>query len=203
MRDGIAEKKGIVERLKQEIKMERYRLDEARERITELSEMFCSVMEYYHQPWYKSGRIDRDNYLPVVNGLPFEDLTAGSGGLPTLVNGAYHLAGLIFSILRKESLIPRFLIIDSPRKNLGAKRDDKNANAQVYRHYRMLSGTYGDNFQLIVVDNEVPSGFADFVELTLSYDAPLIPGVEHPGEGKVETIGDDAEEGSSQLSLPG
>ncbi len=202
MKNQISEIRRISGQLKLDIETERRRLDEAKERILELSEMFDSVMNYYKQPWYKSGRINRDNYLPVVNGLAFENLSAGSGGLPTLVNGAYHLAGIIFSIVWKEAIAPKFLIVDSPRKNLGTKKGDKNANARIYDHYRMLSSTYEDNFQIIVVDNDAPSGFADFVRLKLSYDDPLIPGIEHPGEGKVKIIGgEETLDESGQLGL--
>lgn len=203
MRDNIAKSEQRHKNLIADIEMERYRLDEARERIKELSDVFSSIMDYYKLRWYKSGRIDRESYLPIVNGFSLEDITAGSGGLPTLINGAYHLASLVFAILHGESLVPKFLIIDSPRKNLGNMKDDKQASVRVYNYYRTLLDTYGNKFQLIVADNDIPVGYSEFVSLRLTYDNPLVPGIEHPGEGNVKLIGEDDENGESQLSLIG
>lgn len=43
--------------------------------------------------------------------------------------------------------------------------------------------------QLIIADNDVPTKVRRGLQiLSFDYNAPLIPDVEHPGEGNVETL---------------
>lgn len=161
----------------------------ARTRIDDLSTIFREVLEFIKFPWYESARIDSTTYLPIVNEQKYENLTAGSGGMPTLVNDAYHLAGLVYSLRTSDSLLPRFLIIDSLRKGLGQHAENLNTISLLYRYLRRLSDTYEGKFQLIVADNDVPEEYREYIQLSLSYEDPLVPGISHPGEGMVETIG--------------
>ncbi len=163
----------------------------ARERIAELSEIFRDILVDFKLPWYRIARIDQHSYLPVVNEHPFEELTAGAGGMPTMVNDAYHLSALVFSLRHSACLLPRFIIIDSPRKGMGRHPDNEITVQRIYRYFRTLASTYEANFQLIVADNDVPEEFKEFVKVSFDYENPLVPGIEHPGGGKVETVGGD------------
>jgi len=174
----------FVERSLRDAKTE---LEARRERVGVLSDLFDELLRFFRLPWYQSASIDRRTYLPVVNGQSPEELL--SSGMRTIVNDAYHLAGLTYT-LTHQTLLPAFLIIDSPRKNLGSDPDDTAISFQIYRHFQRMAGAYGDQFQLIVADNDVPAAMGYLTSITLDYDSPLIPDVEHPGEGQVETIED-------------
>jgi hypothetical protein len=163
----------------------RAQLEARRERVVELSDLFDELLRFFRLPWYESAHIDRSSYLPVINGQRPEELL--SGGMRTIVNDAYHLAGLTHT-LTHQTLLPPFLIIDSPRKNLGSDPDDTAISFQIYRHFQRLAGAYGDSLQLIVADNDVPPAMRDLTSFTLDYDHPLVPDVHHPGKGNVETI---------------
>src|SRR6266508_100188 len=181
----LAELQGELRSVERLLRDARVQLEARRERVVELSDLFDELLRFFRLPWYESARIDRRSYLPVVNGQNPEDLL--SGGMRTIVNDAYHLAGLTYT-LTHPTLLPPLLIIDSPRKNLGSGPDDTAISFQIYRHFQRLAGAYGDNFQLIVADNDVPPAMRDLTSFTLDYDHPLIPDVQHPGEGRVETI---------------
>ncbi len=180
-----AELESELRSVKRFLRDARTELEARRERVVELSDLFDELLRFFRLPWYESAHIDRRSYLPVVNGQSPEELL--SGGMRTIVNDAYHLAGLTHT-LTHQTLLPSFLIIDSPRKNLGSGPDDTAISFQIYRHFQRLAGAYGDNFQLIVADNDVPPAMRDLTSFTLDYDHPLIPDVQHPGEGRVETI---------------
>jgi hypothetical protein len=47
-----------------------------------------------------------------------------SGGMKTIVNIAYFLANLTWSLRDPTALLPRLLITDSPRKDHGAGAED-------------------------------------------------------------------------------
>jgi hypothetical protein len=182
---GLAELAGELRSVERLLRDARVELEARRERVVELSDLFDELLRFFRLPWYESARIDRRSYLPIVNGQSPEELL--SGGMRTIVNDAYHLAGLTYT-LTHQTLLPPFLIIDSPRKNLGSAPDDTAISFQIYRHFQRLAGAYGDRFQLIVADNDVPTTMQDLTSHTLDYDHPLVPDVQHPGEGQVETI---------------
>lgn len=165
---------------------ERAGVEAARERIAVLSEMFDNLLKAFRYPWYPSGgaSIDHDTYLPVVGQDSFAE---ASSGMQTLLNVAYHLAGLRYGLQVGDSLVPLFLVLDSPRKNLG-NINDRSIGQEIYRRFRSLQDAYPARFQLILADNDPPPFAQDFNTLTLSYEHPFIPWVEHPGEGHVEPI---------------
>lgn len=173
--------------LEEELRATRDEMEVARQRVVELSGMFDEILVSFQFPWYSSARIDLDSYLPVVNGQSFDAL--GSGGMKTLVNDAYHLANLTYALSQRDSLLPLFLVIDSPRKNLGSGVQDSQISLSIYRRFRTLADAYQGRFQLIVADNNVPEVGQEFVRLSFDYERPLIPEVAHPGPEHVQTIG--------------
>ncbi|MFC8675022.1 AAA family ATPase [Streptomyces griseorubiginosus] len=157
-------------------------------RIGELSEIFDSIVSGFNLPWYQSAEVDQKTYLPVVNGQEFDQLSVG-GARKTLVNLAYHLAGLQYAVTHDSVSFPTLLIADSPRKNIGQTDEDARMGSAIYRRFSELQQGESGQFQLIVADNNIPSDFdGQFAQIHLTYDDPLVPGVTHPGEG-VETIG--------------
>jgi hypothetical protein len=184
--DDVARLETDLRQTTEALRKARMRLEAGRLRVVTLSELFDDLLQGFRYPWYESARIDLDTYLPVVNGESFE---AASGGMKTLINVAYHVAGLRYGIQQGDSLLPLFLMIDSPRKNLGAENvDDKEIGGQIYTRFRAMQDANPQGFQLIVADNDVPLGVNDFNAIHLDYEHPLVPGVLHPGPGRVEPI---------------
>lgn len=158
-----------------------------RGRISELSDLFDEIIQALDMPWYEPGaHIDSTSYLPVVNGVDIKDL--GSGGMKMMTNVAYHLALLTYGLANRIETIPDLLIIDSPRKNLGASEEDQSHAESFYRWISALTETYQGQFQMLIADNdEPPAGTPLRTHIRLSHDAPLIRDLPHPGD--VETIG--------------
>jgi uncharacterized protein YoxC len=157
-------------------------------RIDELSEAFDGILQEFQLPWYEPSHIDAATYLPMVGGKRLEELS--SGGMKTLVNNAYFLAGLTYALRAgSETHLPRFMIIDTPRKNFGSDPEDRRAADRIYRWLRRLTASYGSSaFQLIVADNDIPPDAEEFNIIRLSYEEPLITDLPHPGPDAVETL---------------
>jgi hypothetical protein len=153
-----------------------------RVRLDELAEVFDGIVRNLRLPWYRSAEIDRENYMPVVNGEQFDELSVG-GARKTIVNLAYHLANLQYA-LESDLAYPGLLIVDSPRKNVGQTAEDVAVALEVYTSFVRLAQEFGDSVQLIIADNSVPDFVAEqYSELHFSYEDPVVPGVPHPGEG--------------------
>lgn len=167
-------------------------------RLDELSNLFSDILSGLNDPWFREGRIDPNDYLPVVNGESFDMLAVG-GGRKTIVNFAYHLANLYMSIsLRSEMTLPTLQIIDSPRKNVGSDVLDGSVVSAIYKRLRTLQDASRDGFQVIFVDNDMPADARRWVttHIALDYDDPLVPGVRHGGEAELPL----GSEGTEELS---
>jgi hypothetical protein len=164
------------------------RLASRRQRVTDLSEIFDEIIQELQMPWYEPGaHIDSKSYLPIVNGASIEDL--GSGGMKMMTNVAYHLALLTYGLSEGLGTIPDLLILDSPRKNLGATDEDQAHAEAFYRWIAALTRAYEGRFQLIVADNDPPPAETPVAQsIELSHESPLVRDLEHPG-GDVATIG--------------
>jgi len=172
--------------VRQKLEEARNRVEARRHRVTEISNLFDEIVQFLRVPWYQSARIDARSYLPVVNETSFVGLS--SGGIKTIVNVAYHISLLTYALRTQMTLVPYLLILDSPRKNLGSGPDDRGLAERMYRRFRSLADTYGENYQLIIADNDVQHLDVSFATITaLSYAKPLIPDLEHPGP-TVESI---------------
>lgn len=176
----------ITELTRQQKQLERDILDRS-DRIDRLSETFNDIVGRLKLPWYETARIDPNSYLPIVNNEIFDDLSVG-GARKTIVNLAYHLANLTYSLADPVVLLPSLLIIDSPRKNVGQNEEDRAVTGAIYDRIRTLVDAYPGQFQLIIVDNDLPQDATKWLRrIDLDYEHPLVPGVGHPGE-TVETI---------------
>ena len=186
----------VARRLHDEEIRLRLEIEESSTKIDDLSVVFNEILADLRDPWYQDAHIDKDSYLPIVDGESFDLLSVG-GARKTLVNLAYHLANLSMAISERENvLMPTLLIVDSPRKNVGSGALDQSVVEAVYRRLRTLQDASRGQFQIIIADNELPAGVGDWISghVVLDYDSPLVPGVAHPGQRgeEVDTIGSEA-----------
>lgn len=120
-------------------------------------------------------KINRTTYLPEVSTRTFDELS--SQGLKTLVNVAHALAHHTVAIDRGLDM-PGLLILDGVSANSGKEGLERDRIADMYRLFGEVASEYGQNLQLIIVDNDVPSEVLEEMEarivLILSQRARLI-----------------------------
>lgn len=172
-----------VAELEQALEAAEATVERGRERLSDLSDLFDEIIEQLDMPWYSApARIDSTTYLPIVNGVSFEELS--SGGMKMMTNVAYHLALLTYGLAEQDTRIPSLLIIDSPRKNLGATPEDVAHTEEFYNWIDGLVRAYTTNFQIIIADNDPPPDNVIIAsEISVSHANPVVPGVIHPGPG--------------------
>lgn len=182
-----------VERLQNDLKALR---DQhlARETILEeLEQYFHEEIKQIRLPWFAgSATMHRKSYLPQIDEQEFDQI---GGGAKAAVNVAYSLSLLAFSARCSTDsgdslLLPRFLMVDAIRKNIGANSEDEELSDRLYQR----AAKAGSNLmelgrgQVIVLDNDGPSrgvrSTGAFKEIALSYKEPLIPGVSHSDTGE-------------------
>src|ERR1035437_9399053 len=192
LRAGLAELKSKQARLREvdaALAQASAKVAAARQKIAELSGLFDELIKGFEYPWLEgpgTSFIDSRTYLPSVAGETFEQ---ASGGQKTLINVAYHLAALRYALQEQASLLPLFSIIDSPRKNIGSENpDDRAMGEKIYRRLAAMNGAQGDQFQMIVADNDPPPSPERFHTLTFTYAKPFVPWVRHPGPDSVTPI---------------
>lgn len=123
---------------------------------------FNQLLKKFEFPKLGYGYIDETSYLPYVRNRKYNDL--GSLGGVTLIVLAYYLSIMKAAISRKDSFYLMFLMIDSPRKNLGIDasqeefRDEKIFNS-IVNTFMEMDKDYKEKIQLIVVNN----GYPDFL----------------------------------------
>jgi len=136
--------------------------------------------------------IDLKDYLPVVDGDAFDELSV-SGARKTLANVAYYLANFATSLSDAGILLPSVLLLDSPRTSLGDTPEDKEAGARIYYRLSLLAQAYPEA-QILVADNGIGTddrAVRRSLRITeLSYESPLLKSVPHPARqgGDVEAI---------------
>ncbi|MEV5282952.1 hypothetical protein [Streptomyces sp. NPDC052811] len=181
-------------RVNKAIKAKSEQLKTSQTLVDDLSTEFGRLLTGWNLPWVDTAVIDRDTYLPVVNGQPFESLQASGGGIATSVNLAYSLTLLAFGLDHSEVLAPSLLVIDSPRKAFGNNESDRQRAAEIYSRFRTLADAYGERLQLIIADNDPPPITSNsFGKVEFDYDNPMVPGVDHPGPdhaGRLENESD-------------
>jgi predicted nucleic acid-binding Zn-ribbon protein len=150
-----------------------------RQRVQDLSEEFDLLLHRFTLPWLETAAVDRSTYLPCVNGVSLKALS--SGGMKTTTNVAYYLANLVTALRDREILTPSFLMLDSIRKDSGSEGRDLVRAEHIYTYLRTLQdsrnspGALAADFQLIVVDNDLPGEFESaFNVMRIDPDNPLI-----------------------------
>jgi hypothetical protein len=158
---------------------QREQLAPKKQLVEELSEEFDLILHRFTLPWLESAEVDRSTYLPRVNGVSLKALS--SGGMKTTTNVAYYLANLATALRDREILTPSFLMLDSIRKDSGSEGRDLVRAEHIYSYLRTLQvsrnnpGALAADFQLIVVDNDLPKEFETaFNVLRVDPDQPLV-----------------------------
>lgn len=170
--------------LADEAQRRREALEPARERVEEVSILFSEILHEFSLPWLKNAEVARNTYLPLVNGLSLRNLS--SGGMKTTTNVAYYLAVFVTGLRDREVLTPSFLMLDSIRKDSGSGFQDLARSDRIYSYLRTLQELRGGgpqalarNFQLLVVDNDLPSKFErEFHTLRIDPESPLVRGMD-------------------------
>ncbi len=147
------ERRVALEKVEGQLRDIRKQIKDLESRKTADSQKFYDFEKYLHEFLdglyrdFKFVTLDRETYMPLVNGLEY---TRGSGVQINLVVLGYHYALLRYS-LRHESNYPRFLMIDTPNKG------DMGANI-----YDAMMRKFGElrqenvPFQLIIATREIP-----------------------------------------------
>lgn len=127
--------------------------------FTRLSSTFGDVLSAFQYPKLSNAYIDAKNFLPYVRGRKYDDIGSLAG--VSLITIAYYFTLLLVG---KDELFshPNLLIIDSPRKNLGAQaadeefKDEKIFNATIKYLYEKAE-QHKNELQVIVVNNGHPT----------------------------------------------
>ncbi|WP_224763401.1 hypothetical protein [Salinibacterium sp. ZJ70] len=153
--------------------------------FTELDDEFAENVAAIGVPGVRSARIDRDNYLPVLNDQALKDFSP-VGGVRTATQVAYWVTLLNVALRRRDTLFPAFLLIDSPRTSLN---DNDELSAALYRRLVTAADAADGRVQLIIGDNELPAAYRrDYAQMDFDYDHPTIATIPHPGREAVKTI---------------
>lgn len=145
--------------------------------IRNLSNLFGSILAEFSFPKLEDAYIKESDYLPYVRGVKYDQL--GSGGAVTMTTMAYFLS--IALLKSKNKNHPGLLIIDSPRKNLGAdaKNNDEFKDEAIFNSIiKYFNSIFEektseenrlDNIQLIIISNGIPE-FLDKKNLIVNFD---------------------------------
>lgn len=111
-----------------------------------------------------------DAFIPCLRGEPYSVMSS-LGAISLSVAGFF--ISLLERSMSKDSNFPRLLLLDSPLSHLGRDPQDSGFRDQemvelFYKHIRKLKAAYGDDFQLILIDNKVPASAKDLVTLEFS-----------------------------------
>lgn len=173
--DRMAETQAEADRLEKEVIEVRGRLtaaydrqSEAGGRIQYLNRAFRRILQRFDPPQIgdrEATYIDRETYLPVVDGHSFDALP--SPALVAQVNVAHALAHHLTS-LEFELGLPAILLIDGPARNLGNTGLSPQRKARMYEFLISVSEKFGDRLQIIVADDEVPESAEPYVRVRLT-----------------------------------
>lgn len=188
---------GDLEQRRNELAAEQLRLQElirsANERfrprreelLNEISAEFKSAMDAMLGPRYESLYVDKDNYLPYLNGRHYRKAEL-AGGILTVTQIAYWLSLLTVAMRRRDTNYPAFLMLDSPRTSLN---EETIIAAALYRRLSTQADANPGRLQFLVADNELPAELRrDFGEIDFDFAHPTIRTVPHPGPNEVELL---------------
>jgi len=168
----LSEKRIEVEGIEEQIERQKHKATKE-DKLKQLSEIFSTILLSFDFPNLYEAYIDTKSYLPHVRGRKYSDL--GSLGAVTLITMAYYLSIMICSEVKTGNHLG-LLMIDTPRKNLGASststefRDEKIYES-IINYFLQLGKECENDFQLIIVNNGYPSDFSpDYIVKEFSSD---------------------------------
>lgn len=175
---------GEIDLLTSAIREERQRLSHADRNIETIEDTFLETMHAITFPGVEQKdrvQIHRQNWRPFVIHRNDEELTwdfydAGSGGKKVLFNVCYALA--VHKVASENNLpLPRFLIIDTPMKNISRDVDPALVVSFYHHLYRLADGVLRDT-QFIIIDSDLvrpESETIAFQDRLMSFDDPNNP----------------------------
>lgn len=181
---------GSIDRLRNDFKEEKKRLQAADESIAAIADSFKNIMLSVGFPGVTEEdevEIDPRDWKPKVvhNQQEWGFWDTGSGGKKTLYNVCYALA--IHSVaMGRQMPLPSVLIIDSPTKNISEDENPDLVRSLYSEIYRLATGVENEHMQFLLIDSDlVPPevNIPDFIERRMAgkFDAPsLIPYYEGP-----------------------
>lgn len=151
-RDRLTSEKSRLER---ELGTARAQQTRAHETVRALGEAYLNLLREMELQDLETASVDPKTFIPLVNDEPIPALS--SGGMKTIASFAYFLAALRTRLQGENTLLPRFMMIDSPRKGHGKNKPDE---ASMKRFYLTLDTfarlSAGSELQVIVADNDKP-----------------------------------------------
>jgi hypothetical protein len=160
--------------IEEQLAREMARGAEVEARIAALEQNFANILERLDIPRFAdppTATIDRQTFLPRVDGRSFE---TASQGMKVLINVAHALAHQLTAI-QENLALPNWLLIDALSSNLGHGGYDEAVRERLYEYLVDVSAEHRDRLQIVVADNDVPAVAADFVRLQLGRDDMLVP----------------------------
>jgi len=160
----LRDKNTSIERLRDTIRELAKLTTDKQELIRALSSRFTGILKAFEYPKLSNSYIDEKNFLPYVRGNKYNDIGSLAG--VSLITMAYYIAILLEGMSDSYHHL-NLLLIDSPRKNLGAKitseadvefKDEKIYSA-IIKYFMDIGTEHMDNIQLIIVNN----GYPDFL----------------------------------------
>ncbi|MFF5233913.1 hypothetical protein [Dactylosporangium sp. NPDC000521] len=152
--------------------------------ISTMTEDYAHTLERLGVPGVQKVRIDDKTFLPFVNGVRFDRVS--TGGIRTALIVGYWVTVVATALRQPTSDMPAFLILDTPRKSIGA--GDALA-VNLYRQLDILAESYKDRLQIIVADNGLPAEYARrWQQFVFDYPTPVVSTVAHPGPAEVVTL---------------
>ena len=128
-------------------------------------------------------KIDKNTFIPSIfsqyDEFKFDYTNLSSGGKKTIFKICYALAIHIFVTEKRiHSILPKFIIIDTPMKNM-SEREDRILYENLYLFFSKLFSAGGrlEKMQLIVVDKELPQIFRgkEIMCKHMTNEKPLLP----------------------------
>ncbi|WP_431037757.1 hypothetical protein ACQYWQ_25395 [Streptomyces sp. P6-2-1] len=172
----ITELEREQEDLNERIAASRHSNTAVHERLDKLDGAFEAALRSFDAPRFdkQSGsRINRDTYMPIVDGRSFADLQ--SQGVEVLVNVAHVLAHQQVALSDDGIPLPNLLIIDGISSNVGHEGVDLERLRKMYSTLLEAATEHIDQLQIIVTDNDSPPIDGLHKALELSDADRLVP----------------------------
>ncbi|MYS09758.1 hypothetical protein GTW71_25745 [Streptomyces sp. SID6041] len=177
-RERIAELEREQEELSSRIADSRHSNAAVQQRLEKLDEEFEATLRNFDVPRFDKrpgSRINRETYMPIVDGRSFADLQ--SQGVGVLVNVAHVLAHQRVALDIEGIPLPNLLIIDGISSNVGHEGVDLERLRKMYATLLEVATEHIDQLQIIVTDNDSPPIDGIYRALELSDTDRLVPGV--------------------------
>ncbi|QES07479.1 hypothetical protein DEJ44_19005 [Streptomyces venezuelae] len=175
-RERIAELEREQEDLSSRIAASRHSNGIVQERLNRLDDAFEATLRDFDVPRFDKrpgSRINRETYMPIVDGRSFTDLQ--SQGVGVLVNVAHVLAHQRVALHSEGIPLPNLLIIDGISSNVGHEGIDLERLRRMYATLLASATEHIDQLQIIVTDNDSPPIDGIHRALELSDTDRLVP----------------------------